>query len=331
MRNFVATRGESSIVENALRIQLLVEVGSALCYLHSRRPAAVVHGDIKDSNIFVQVLPGDNIQAKLLDFGLSRLVTRNARPMGGTVRWMAPELFHGDRSPNVATDVFSFGRVVYMVSTGRVPFGERRGLDDLLRLMRRSPSVRWPPLKDRKFMLASLCKPVAEQCTHSNPVLRSSMNDVFTNLKEVEKSLVIEEQQETDMSTGALPPLPEGGPGSSSTKSSSGADTSTQDASNRGRRLVQPSYAETPDETLRKALGLMMMQWNYDLGPRGCCWLHSGLHLLRRLRQELASLPCESEVPPVCGQCEGCGLLTLDDCTKAHRCGLCDAAFVEAA
>ncbi|CAK0891915.1 unnamed protein product [Prorocentrum cordatum] len=110
----------------ALRIRVLRHVAAALCYLHSRQPV-VVHGDIKNTNIFVQQLGDCSMQAKLLDFGLSRLVKGRGgdRPMGGTLRWAAPEVLPGRHAPAAATDMFSFGRLVFYVSSGHVQEGKK--------------------------------------------------------------------------------------------------------------------------------------------------------------------------------------------------------------
>ncbi|CAE8639182.1 unnamed protein product, partial [Polarella glacialis] len=75
------------------RYQLLLDISCALRYLHSIKPQ-VVHGDLSPNNIMVESL-GNLARAKLIDFGLSRIVSRseNRLPMGGTFRWAAPEIF----------------------------------------------------------------------------------------------------------------------------------------------------------------------------------------------------------------------------------------------
>ncbi|CAK0856563.1 unnamed protein product [Prorocentrum cordatum] len=106
------------------RQQVVLDTLSALRYLHSRTPA-IVHGDLKDSNILVQQVcarGGTVARAKLLDFGLARLLTRSAVPLGGTTRWRAPELFRRNVRPEGAADVYSFGLLMFFTSTGATPF-----------------------------------------------------------------------------------------------------------------------------------------------------------------------------------------------------------------
>jgi len=53
---------------------------------------------------------------------LSRWVKCTASPMGGTTRWMAPEVLAGsNRNPSPAADMFSVGRLAFFVSTGLKP------------------------------------------------------------------------------------------------------------------------------------------------------------------------------------------------------------------
>eukprot|EP00928_Gymnodinium_smaydae_P031807 TRINITY_DN23227_c0_g1_i1.p1 TRINITY_DN23227_c0_g1~~TRINITY_DN23227_c0_g1_i1.p1 ORF type:complete len:583 (+),score=51.71 TRINITY_DN23227_c0_g1_i1:47-1795(+) len=66
------------------RLDAMHDIANALAYLHSRVPV-VVHGDLKPSNIFVAYRDAF-VQAKLIDFGLSRVLTSGASRLGGTMR-----------------------------------------------------------------------------------------------------------------------------------------------------------------------------------------------------------------------------------------------------
>ncbi|KDQ55365.1 hypothetical protein JAAARDRAFT_133826 [Jaapia argillacea MUCL 33604] len=101
---------------------LLVEIASALSYMHSLSPP-VVHGGLKASNILVS----ESGRPLLVDFGL-RIVVHDSR--FGTEfshRWIAPESFNPQactRRP--AIDVYSFGMTILEVLTGLVPFSDLR-------------------------------------------------------------------------------------------------------------------------------------------------------------------------------------------------------------
>eukprot|EP00974_Lingulodinium_polyedra_P113246 10962139-Lingulodinium_polyedra.AAC.1 len=66
-------------------------------YLHSQCPR-IVHGDLKGANVLVTG-SGEGVCPKLLDFGLARVLTRNARPLGGALDWIAPEVFRRGSPP----------------------------------------------------------------------------------------------------------------------------------------------------------------------------------------------------------------------------------------
>ena len=83
----------------------------------------VVHCDLKPDNIFVE--SGDRV--RLGDFGLAQIrpVDPGERvqlgPIVGTAHYMAPELMGGVR-PDVRSDIYAVGCILFQMLTGRVPF-----------------------------------------------------------------------------------------------------------------------------------------------------------------------------------------------------------------
>ena len=113
-------------------LQVGVGVAEALAAAHRQ---GIVHRDLKPANVMLMKKgagghgPG---QAKLLDFGLARLVqgaqlngqgvsATDASVPRGTVPYMAPEQLEG-RPADARTDVFAFGAVLYEMLTGRRAF-----------------------------------------------------------------------------------------------------------------------------------------------------------------------------------------------------------------
>lgn len=95
-----------------LRI-VLVGALSALDFLHSH---GIIHGDIKPSNLLVDVQG----RVKLGDFGLARrAASEEGSLLKGTTKYMAPELINPQFGPvGPASDLYSLGFVCYELMCG---------------------------------------------------------------------------------------------------------------------------------------------------------------------------------------------------------------------
>jgi eukaryotic-like serine/threonine-protein kinase len=103
-----------------------VQIAGALTAAHA---GDIIHGDIKPENIFLR----QDGYVKVLDFGLARRFTTEMAalsdsPALGTLRYMSPEQAQG-KSLTPATDIFSFGLVMYELATGQHAFPEDSPVD----------------------------------------------------------------------------------------------------------------------------------------------------------------------------------------------------------
>ena len=91
-------------------------------YLHSLA-VPIVHGDLKPANVMVEMRFDLNSRfeplAKVIDFGLSRVPSRHAKPLGGTLHWTAPEVHRGSTLPSPSADIFAFGCIMFFMLCNR--------------------------------------------------------------------------------------------------------------------------------------------------------------------------------------------------------------------
>ena len=101
------------------RLRLFLEVCAPVRYAHQR---LVVHCDLKPSNILVT----EDGHAKLLDFGVARLIDPDAAGDEATGLWFTPAYASPEQvrrePPGTHSDVYSLGVLLYDMLTGHRPY-----------------------------------------------------------------------------------------------------------------------------------------------------------------------------------------------------------------
>jgi serine/threonine-protein kinase len=107
--------------------RLLAQICEGLAAAHAEQ---IVHRDLKPENVWIAAPKHGQPYAKILDFGIAKLlVSREAAPGGateaglamGTPHFMSPEQCRGDPVDH-RTDIYAMGVLLYLMWSGHLPF-----------------------------------------------------------------------------------------------------------------------------------------------------------------------------------------------------------------
>ncbi|MCA9804800.1 MAG: protein kinase, partial [Cyanobacteria bacterium HKST-UBA02] len=111
-------------LEERRALGIFDQIAAALEYAHQR---TVIHRDLKPSNVIVMDEAGED-RVKVLDFGIAKVLSTRATTkltqtgeILGSPFYMSPEQCQGDRM-GPASDIYSFGCLMYEALTGGPPF-----------------------------------------------------------------------------------------------------------------------------------------------------------------------------------------------------------------
>lgn len=171
------------------RLDLMTQVASALEYAHG---AGVIHGDVSPANIYV--LPDGT--ARLVDFGLARNADRSGTDqqgmMTGTPLYFSPEQCAG-QIPDIASDLFSWGVVLYELATDTHPFAHE---DVNVLICRISMNVHRPLAEINPALPADLSV-IVDRCLRKEPSERyHSLAEVVSDLSAVVSRLKVRRSTE---------------------------------------------------------------------------------------------------------------------------------------
>ncbi|KAH9330520.1 hypothetical protein KI387_002628 [Taxus chinensis] len=184
------SQGSSLHLDWLTRYKIALGAAHGLSYLHHGCSPAIVHRDVKSTNILLD----DNYEAKIADFGIAKFLHDDrgkdlATAFGGTYGYIAPEYAY---SCNVTekSDVYSFGVVLLELVTGKQPiepeFGDSKDIVSWISQRICSQQDAFELLDSRisksfEEQMIQVLK-IAVRCTYKVPAVRPNMREVVQML-----------------------------------------------------------------------------------------------------------------------------------------------------
>ena len=150
-------------------IDIMVPVVAGLVAVHD---AGVVHRDLKPGNIFLSKGATDEVEPKLLDFGISKAMgggekmrlTSTQGLLMGTPLYMSPEALLGTEM-SAASDQYSLGVVLYECATGVNPFVS----DSVAETARRVTTGQYTPIAEQAIRPSRRLQTIIERMMSLDP------------------------------------------------------------------------------------------------------------------------------------------------------------------
>ncbi|CAK7351233.1 unnamed protein product [Dovyalis caffra] len=190
--------GQESSLDWQTRKKIILHIAKGLAYLHEECRQTIMHLDIKPQNILLD----PNFNAKISDFGLSKLIDREMSQiqltMRGTPGYLAPEWHQELGRISVKVDIYSFGIVLLEVVCARkcVDHSQPESAFHLLKMLQNKAENIWKYLveymqSDREEIIRMI--KIAAWCLQDDPESRPPMSTVVKVLEgvmEVDSNLV---------------------------------------------------------------------------------------------------------------------------------------------
>ncbi|OAY84876.1 Brassinosteroid LRR receptor kinase [Ananas comosus] len=185
----------------AMRRKIAVGAARGLAFLHHNCIPHIIHRDMKSSNVLLD----ENLEARVSDFGMARLMSvmdthLSVSTLAGTPGYVPPEYYQSFRCTTKG-DVYSFGVVLLELLTGRQPtdssdFGDNNLVGWVKQkakirvsevfdpeLLREDPSLELELLEHLKIACA---------CLDDRPLRRPTMLKVMAMFKEIQAGSTVD-------------------------------------------------------------------------------------------------------------------------------------------
>ena len=123
-----SVRSQQAPLPPGQAVDYVLQAAEAIAEAHS---LGIIHRDLKPANLFLAQRRDGIVRVKVLDFGISKLMTHpgsdeigitGAAMVMGSPEYMSPEQMLSTRDVDVRTDVWALGVILYELCTAEVPF-----------------------------------------------------------------------------------------------------------------------------------------------------------------------------------------------------------------
>ncbi|MBA0567033.1 hypothetical protein Golob_011798, partial [Gossypium lobatum] len=184
------------------RVDIMIDVASAIEHLHNGHPTPIIHCDLKPNNILLD----EDMVAHVGDFGIAKLLgegdlMKHTMTLA-TIGYMAPE-FGSAGIVSVKCDVYSYGIVLIETFTKKKPtdhfFAEERTIRHWMESSLPKGAVEIAEVdllkrEDEYFIVKANCissiMELALNCSTELPEERKDMKDVVVELKKIKQRLL---------------------------------------------------------------------------------------------------------------------------------------------
>ncbi|XP_048483262.1 mitogen-activated protein kinase kinase kinase 11 isoform X2 [Plutella xylostella] len=164
-----------------------IQVARGMAYLHMDAPISLIHRDLKSSNVLISepILPDESLEHKTLkitDFGLAREAYKTTRmSAAGTYAWMPPEVIISSTFSH-ASDVWSYGVLLWELLTGETPYKGLNGLTVAFGVAKNTLQLPIPSTCPAQW------QHLMEACWSINPHARPSFSQILHELEGIRQS-----------------------------------------------------------------------------------------------------------------------------------------------
>lgn len=178
-------------------IHIFGQICRGLEYAHN---SGIIHRDLKPSNILV--LSGDekSPQIKILDFGVAKVASENQKltstdALVGSPIYMSPEQIEGSEV-NPASDVYSFGCLMFETLTGKPPLKGASAIETLSMHKSKAPPLISEIVPDTAYSneLVNLVDECLSKSPANRPQLSSIKEYLETGKRKPPETAVIEKE-----------------------------------------------------------------------------------------------------------------------------------------